>query len=113
MQKKFNYYVLFIRCFALYFPLKMKDKSFKYASRVVPIIGWVVAFLMFTPCFMDKYGHMAVECKSLLCRWISLDDENIPTGYEPEVYGTLMTIIVGVLMLILNVATYIRVRVVK
>ena len=91
----------------------MSNKIFRYAAALTPLIGWLIALLMFAKTFVGKYGQFQLECKSLVCRWISVDTEGNPTEYDPEMSGSLMIIIAGLLMLILNVATYVQIRVIR
>ena len=113
-KKMIFYLVLFYknRCCALYFPEKVDDKSFQYARKIVPLSGWVLSFAVFSPTLSDKSGQFGVECKSLLCRWIMIDEENKPTNYDPEKPGLILVLICAVFMVVLNVATYIKVSVI-
>jgi hypothetical protein len=108
-----NNYFLYFRFFALYFPRKMDNKIFRFAAILIPLLGWLLAILMFTETLVGTYGQFGLECKSLLCAWIGLDTEGTPTDYDPVALGSLMLVLSGLLMLILNVATYIRVRVIS
>ena len=106
-----NNYILFYRCFALYFPRKLDNKGFRYAAILTPLLGWLLATVMYAKTLVGTYGQFGLECKSLICRWIMVDTEGNPTDYDPEASGTIMVILSGLLMLILNVATYINIRV--
>ena len=68
---------------------------------------------MFVKTLASKNGQYGLECMSLVCRWISVDAENNPTTYDPELFGTVVLFILLILMVALNVATYIKVRVIK
>ena len=89
----------------------MDDKGFQYASKIVPLSGWVGSFVVFSPILSDKYGQSGVECRSLLCRWIMIDGDNKPTNYDPEGPGLVLVLIFGLFMIVLNIATYIQVSV--
>ena len=101
------------RCFALYFPLKIEDKGFQLASKVVPISCWIISPLMFIRMFMIKNGQFGLECKSLVCRWISIDGDGNSTDYDPEALGSAVVIILALFMLIFNVATFIQISVIQ
>jgi hypothetical protein len=90
----------------------MDNKIFRYASSLIPLLGWIIPILIFAKTLVGTYGQFGLECKSLLCRWISVDTEGNPTEYDPEASGSLIIIIAGLLMLILNVATYVQIRVI-
>ena len=89
----------------------MDDKGFQYATKIVPLSGWVLSFVVFAPTLSNKYGQTGLECKSLVCRWIMIDGENKPTNYDPEGPGLVLVLIFAVLMVVLNIATYIQVSV--
>ena len=91
----------------------MDNKVFRYAAILIPLIGWLLPLVMFAKTLVGTYGQFGLECKSLLCRWIMVDTEGNPTDYDPEASGSLMIILSGLLMLILNVATYIKIRVIS
>ena len=84
---------------------------FQYASILTPIFGWIISYLMFVPTLLVKNGRFGLECKSLVCRWISIDADNNPTKYDPEIYGQIMIILIGVLVVVFNLATYFQVSV--
>ena len=85
--------------------------NFRYGSKIIPLAGWVLALLMFSPTLSDKNGQFALECQSMICRWISKDSDGNPTGYDPEVSGQLAIILVAFVIVVLNLATYIKVSV--
>ena len=89
----------------------MKDGSFKNASKMIPLVGWVASYLLFSPTLSNKNGQWGLECSSLFCRWISVNTEGKSTGYDPEAPGSYNIIVLGVLVAILNIATYVQVSV--
>ena len=89
----------------------MDDKGFQYASKIVPLSGWVGSLVFFSPILSDRYGQVGLECKSFICRWIMIDGDNKPTNYDPEGPGSVLVLIFGLFMVVLNIATYIRVSV--
>ena len=101
----------FDRCFLVFFPWKLDDPIFKYGSKIIPLAGWVLSLLMFSPTLSDNNGQFALECQSMICRWISKDSDGNPTGYDPEVSGQLAIILVAFVIVVLNLATYIKVSV--
>ena len=66
---------------------------------------------MFSPTLDDKKGQFALECQSMICRWISKDSNGNPTNYDPEVSGQLAIILIAFVIVVLNLATYIKVSV--
>ena len=61
--------------------------------------------------YAQTNGQFALECQSMICRWISKDSDGNPTGYDPEVSGQLAIILVAFVIVVLNLATYIKVSV--
>ena len=78
---------------------------------MIPIFAWIFGFLIFIRSLFPQFGQYGVECKSMICRWISIDDKGNPTGYNPEYDGTMVLIGLMGLLLALNLASYIKVRV--
>ena len=60
---------------------------------------------------MIKNGQFGLECKSLVCRWISVDGEGNSTYYDPESFGSLVVITLAFLMIFFNVATFVQISV--
>ena len=58
-------------------------------------------------------GQFGLECKSLMCRWISIDDNGSSTDYDPEYDGTMALMAMLAIMFFLNLASYIKVRVIR
>ena len=89
----------------------MNEPIFKISSILTPIIGWAMAMSMFAPTLMSSYGQFSLECRSRICRWISIDSEGIPTDYDPEVHGHRAIMAVACIIAVLNVTTYMKVSV--
>ena len=58
-------------------------------------------------------GQFGLECKSLVCRWISIDGNGNSTDYDPEYEGAWVVIVMFVLTFFLNLASYIKIRVIE
>ena len=58
-------------------------------------------------------GQFGLECKSLVCRWISIDGNGNSTDYDPEYEGTMVLMAMFALMFFLNLASYIKIRVMQ
>ena len=95
----------------LFFPWKLNTPTLIYASRMIPIFAWIFGFLIFIKTLFPQFGQYGVECKSMICRWISIDEKGNPTDYNPEYGGTMVLIGLMGLLLALNLASYIKVRV--
>ena len=66
---------------------------------------------MFLQSYIIKNGQFGLECKSLVCRWISVDGEGNSTDYDPEAFGSLVVIMLAFLMIFFNVATFVQISV--
>ena len=64
-----------LRCFAINFPRKTKNKSFIYCCTVIPIMGWVLTLILNLPILTRQYGRFGKTCKSYYCQMISVDTE--------------------------------------
>lgn len=95
----------------MFFPSKMNEPIFKIGSTLTPLLGWAIAMSMFAPTLMSSYGQFSLECRSRICRWISIDSEGSPTYYDPEVHGHRAVMAVACIILVLNVTTYVKVSV--
>ena len=91
--------------------MQIDEKSFQRASKIVPAMCWILPPLMFLRSYMIKNGQFGLECKSLVCRWISVDGEGNSTDYDPEALGSLVVVILALLMIGFNVATFIQISV--
>ena len=67
---------------------------------------------MFVKTLFNEYGQFGLECKSFGCRWIRIDPEGNETDYDMERSGAMVLIILLIIMIVLNVATYVKVRVI-
>ena len=101
----------FDRCCYVFFPSKMNEPIFQIGSKLTPLLGWAIAMSMFAPTLMSSYGQFSLECRSRICRWISIDSEGNPTYYDPEVHGHRAVMAVACIILVLNVTTYVKVSV--
>ena len=104
---------LTFRCYVLFFPWKLNTPGLVYASKIIPIFAWIFGFLIFIRSLFPQFGQYGVECKSMICRWISIDDKGYPTDYNPEYGGTMVLIGLMGLLLALNLASYIKIRVTR
>ena len=91
----------------------MNTPILAHAAKFVPILGWIFGFVVFMKTLFPKFGQYGVECKSMVCRWISVSDKGDPTDYDPEYFGTMVLMAMFALMFAINLASYIKVRVIK
>ena len=98
-----------LRCIGVYFPGKTKTKTFVNASRVTPCLAWVISFVSLIPSLNPRYGRYGIECQTLICAFINIDADgkSIKTGALDPI--RMLIVIMVLLMLVLNVAAYIKV----
>ena len=99
-----------LRCFAVYFPMKVRSIKFKYACKVLPIMGWIISFIALIPTLAGKFGRFGLECKSFRCQIIDIGEDREATKLSPlKCYsGTILSC--GILMFLFNVSTFGQIR---
>ena len=95
----------------MFFPSRKDDRVFQWASKLLPVVAWAIGLAIFCPTWIKSNGQFGLECKSMTCRWISKDENKNTTEYDPEVSGQILVIIIGTLILLFNIATFIKLRV--
>ena len=98
-----------LRCLSVYFPEKCNGNTFKNIGLIFPIISWIISFIFFTPILLRKTGQFGLECMSLTCRYINIDTEGKTIKNGIDVVMITLLIIIGVVILILNVATFTKI----
>jgi len=103
-----------LRFFRLFFPAKSLTRAqnqwFQHASKIIPGICWVFAFLIQVPTLINEYGRFGLECKTFICIIVDVDKNGYQHSSHP--YSLLHGIILlkGGFATILNVVTYFRVK---
>ena len=110
---KLIYYSIFPneRWVVVFFPSRKDGRFFQWASKLLPVAAWTLGLLIFCPTLIKRNGQFGLECKSMTCRWISIDHDLMPTEYDPEISGQVLVMIIGTLIVFLNLGTYIKVSV--
>ena len=93
-----------LRCLMVYFPGKAQSAKFQQASKVVPILAWIVSVLWLLPTSIGKYGQFGLDCKTMLCKFINQDFDGSKSN--PEKTYALGIIGIGIFILLLNILTY-------
>ena len=99
-----------LRCFAVYFPMKVSSIKFKYACRVLPIMGWIISFIVLIPTLAGKFGRFGLECKSFRCQIINIGEDREPTKLSPLKCYSGTILFCGILMFLFNVSTFGQIR---
>ena len=98
-----------LRCFAINYPRKTKDQSFQYGCKIIPILAWVLTLAFFLPSLTHQYGRFGMECKLFICNLINVDTEGNPMNLDPMAIYFMMIVFSGIILLILNVLSYVQV----
>ena len=99
-----------LRCFAVYFSRKLDTRGFMHACRIIPLLGWVISFLVLIPTLAGKFGQFALECKSYRCIMIDINKHCNAIEISPLNCYVLMIIVCGILAFLFNSATFGRIR---
>ena len=103
-----------LRCFRLFFPAKSLTRAqnqwFQYASKIIPGICWVFAFLIQVPTLMNEYGRFGLECKTFICIIVDVDKNGYQESSHPYTLLHGIILITGGFATVLNVVTYFRVK---
>ena len=96
-----------LRYLMVYFPGKTQSSKFQQASKIIPMLAWVVSFLWLLLTGIGKYGQFGLDCKILMCKFINQNLDGSKSN--PEKAYALGIIGIGVFILLLNILTYVRI----
>ena len=96
-----------LRVMIVQYPRKTKNAKFQLASTALPVIAWSASFLWLFPTLIGRYGQFGLDCKALFCRFIN-QDSNGSSSHPERTYG-LGIIMIGILIFLLNLLTYIKI----
>ena len=102
--------VAILRCVAVYFPWKAKTKTFQHIGKAVPVMAWILSSLWLTPTLIGSYGRFGLECQTFLCKYIDINHDGNRPKNHPEYFYTLSVVVTGMVMLFLNIATYVKIK---
>ena len=98
-----------LRFAAVYFPHEKKSKLFRRASKLIPVLAWIVAFVIPLPTLLGKYGQFGFVCRTFGCTFININLDGSKANSDPQTMYGMSVVIIGLLMIILNVATFNRI----
>ena len=85
------------------------SKYFKYSSIIIPVLAWIISFCILAPTFFEANGRFGLSCKLQACILVNVDCHGDPLDYEPLRLIAGHIIILGLIFLGLNFATYLMV----
>ena len=98
-----------LRFVAVYFPHEKNSKLFRRASKLIPIMAWIVAFVIPLPTLLGIYGQFGFVCRTFGCIFIDINLDGSKADSDPQTMYGMSVVIIGILMMILNVATFKRI----
>ena len=99
-----------LRCIAVCFPNTFRSNKFQLASKLVPPTIVLLGLLNLLPILLHKNGRFGFECKTFTCRVINVDKNGDPISTDPFAVFSGMIMIFGILLMIMNIGTFLRVR---
>lgn len=98
-----------LRCLAVWFPEKCNGSTFNNISQNLPFIAWAIPFVFFFPVFLTQSGKFGLECKTLMCNYINISSDGEAEVTDLYVIFKITVITIGVVILVLNVVTFVKV----
>ena len=101
--------VAIIRCVFIYNNRLSKSRYSKYAAVLLPMIAWILSFCILAPTFLGFNGRFGLLCNLQECILINVDSKGNTLSFEPLQAIAGHAIVIGIILLGLNSATYIMV----
>ena len=100
--------VAILRCVKVYFPRESKRNFFRRICKLMSVLAWVISFTSLLPTFVGKYGQFGFRCKTFACSFIATNVDGSHTNLDPKIVYGITVVTLGILMIIANVATYLK-----
>ena len=96
-----------LRCVLVYHPQKTKNGVFWKATKIMPIMTWVVSLVWLLPTLVGKYGQFGLDCKMLSCWFINQD----VSGHKanPELAYCSAIMVTGIVVFFPNLLAYAKI----
>ena len=102
--------IAIIRLLVAYNPREYKKMNRKKQFWILPLLGWFISVIWLLPTLFGVFGQFGFECRTLKCRFINVNNDNVVTSFGPDRAFPLFIILLGVVLLVLNIATYIKLK---
>lgn len=99
-----------LRCVKFNFSRRFEDETFKRASLLIAIGSWIGACVILMPTITGNWGQFGWECKSKRCRFINYNNDGTLLTTEPEKMYYSLKVAIGIINLLMNLGTYIKVK---
>ena len=104
--------VALIRCYSIHRKTMSTSKCFKFSSIIIPVLAWIISFCILAPTFFEVNGQFGLSCDLQACILVNVDSNRNSLDYGdkidrgPNLLIAGQMIIVGLIFLCLNFATY-------
>lgn len=58
-----------IRCIGVHFKGRIKTRTLKKLSWIIPLLGWITSTIWLLPTLVGEWGQFGFECKSFYEKW--------------------------------------------
>ena len=100
--------VAILRCVKVYFPRESNRIFFRRICKLMSVMAWLISFASLLPTFVGNYGQFGFRCKTFACSFITANVDGSQTTLDPKTLYGITVVILGILMIIANVATYLK-----
>ena len=102
--------IAIIRLLAAYTPREYKKMNRKKRFWILPLLGWFISVIWLLPTLFGVFGQFGFECRTLKCRFINVNNDNTVTSFGPDRAFFLFIFLLGFVLLVLNIATYLKLK---
>ena len=101
--------VAMLRCIAVFCPKICRTKKFESACIIAPVLTWVISMATLLPVLTRQYGYFGFVCKEFTIRMIGLDATGDTLSPHPFLVYMVAIIISGIILIFLNIITFLQV----
>ena len=98
-----------LRFVAVYFPYGKNTKLFRRASKLIPVMSWIIGFVIPFPTLLGNYGQFGFVCRTFGCIFVDINIDGTKANSDPQTVYGMSVVIIGIIMVILNLATFHRI----
>ena len=101
--------VAMLRCIAVFCPKICRTKKFELACVIAPALTWIFSMVTLLPVLTRQYGHFGFLCKEFAIGMIGLDVTGNTLSPHPFLIYMVVIIISGIVLIFLNIITFLQV----
>ena len=100
------------RAIGIFYNSAISNSGFRTLSKLMVALAWILALFPLVPGAFEKFGRYGVECKTRKCTVINMDsNDNVTTLNPKRELGRWCLVLTSILLLSLNIAIVLRLRV--